>query len=579
MDETIANEFVEMLKESAGPKPKQENKEAGSKQQSQTDKLLQLADGVELFHDEVGSTFAKFPTGGHFEIRTTKGKLFSRWLVGQYYDETGRAPSPDNVRQAISVLEAKATHKGPMIPLSLRAAAKDDAFWYDLCDVEWRAIRIVPGHWEVVDNPPVLFQRFANTGAQVIPIATAAQSTLRVLDFVNLTSKDDQILFIVELVTCLIPNIPHVVTVWHGEKGAAKSTALRIRRRLVDPAYMELNIMPRDHGELVLLLSKNWAPSFDNLDGLPSAISDILCIAATGGGMSKRELYSDDGEVILNFKRCVSLNGIAEPVTRADLLDRSLLFELQRIGEEGRKSEADFWKDFEAARPQILGGMFTLLSKAMAIYPTVNLAKLPRMADFAKWGYAIAEALYPGGGVKFIAALDANRGRANEEAISASPIAAAIVALVYTKGNWEGSAAELLIDLHEIACTEKIDTHSKAWPQNARSLAKRIKLIKSNLLEAGIQLRETKDTHGKKAIYSLYPKGGESIPPKPATSASLSYQGFQRAELRRNSAELDFCNPPLKAAPQAGCGIGGIGGNESGTLGEGDPHWDVEGVL
>ena len=31
------------------------------------------------------------------------------------------------------------------------------------------------------------------------------------------------------------------------------------------------------------------------------------------------------------------------------------------------------------------------LVKAMEIFPIVHLEKLPRMADFTRWGYAIAE--------------------------------------------------------------------------------------------------------------------------------------------------------------------------------------------
>ncbi|MDR9787650.1 MAG: hypothetical protein RJR37_10485 [Peptococcaceae bacterium MAG4] len=54
----------------------------------------------------------------------------------------------------------------------------------------------------------------------------------------------------------------------------------------------------------------NYAPCFDNLDGLSPWQSDMLCQAATGGGISKRELYTDMEEVILSFLRCPMLNGI-----------------------------------------------------------------------------------------------------------------------------------------------------------------------------------------------------------------------------------------------------------------------------
>ena len=47
--------------------------------------------------------------------------------------------------------------------------------------------------------------------------------------------------------------------------------------------------------------------------------------------------------------------------------------------------------------PVILGGIFDVLAKALEIIPTVTLPKVPRMAGFAKWGYAIAEALNTAG--------------------------------------------------------------------------------------------------------------------------------------------------------------------------------------
>lgn len=319
-------------------------------------------------------------------------------------------------------------------------------------------------------------------------------------------------LFIVELVSCLVASIPHAVTIWHGEKGAAKSTAMRIRRKLIDPAIQELQLMPKDMGELALLLSKNWVPSFDNLDGMSGAVSDVLCIAATGGGFSKRELYTDSDEIILSFRRCISLNGINEPVTRPDLLDRSILFELKRIPEEMRKSESEFWRSFEEVRPIILGAMFQILARAMKIYPSVKLVRLPRMADFAKWGYAIAEALYLGGGVKFLQAFEANRQTANDEALAANPVAAAIVAFVNSKRQWTGTAGNLLIALMQVACDIRIDVTARSWPRSAKGLAKRLKQVRSNLIDAGISLTEKHDSHSKQTVYTLgLMESGDSI--------------------------------------------------------------------
>ncbi|QLY79971.1 hypothetical protein [Clostridium intestinale] len=82
-------------------------------------------------------------------------------------------------------------------------------------------------------------------------------------------------------------------------------------RSIVDPAVRDVVSMPTSKEDLALILSNNYMPCFDNLDNITTEKSDMLCIAATAGGFSKRTLYSDD-ETILYFKEPVSLNGIWE---------------------------------------------------------------------------------------------------------------------------------------------------------------------------------------------------------------------------------------------------------------------------
>jgi hypothetical protein len=472
---------------------------------SLADRLLELTDAlnIELFHDSASATYIRFPVNDHIETWPTKAKTVKLWLSGQFYQATGKAITSDTMRQALGVLEAKARFEGPKLDLSLRVAECDDAVWYDLANDNWQAVKIESGSWEIVSKPRSLFSRAANTAAQVLPERVKGEEVFRVLEFVNVSDEGQKLLFIVELISCLIPGIPHAVAIWHGEKGASKSTVMKVRRKLIDPAIQELQLMPKNTSELALLLSKNWMPSFDNLDGLSGSISDILCVAATGGGLSKRELYTDSDEIILSFRRCISLNGINEPATRPDLLDRAILFELQRISEDQRISESDFWRSFDELRPTILGAMFQVLADAMQLYPRIQLGKLPRMADFAKWGYAIGEALYQGGGEQFLKAFEANRQAANEEALTGNPVATAIVALMNSKREWSGTAGDLLAVLNQIAYGVGIDVKAWSWPRSAKGVAKRLKQVRSNLAEDGIRLTETYDPHSKQKTYQL----------------------------------------------------------------------------
>ncbi len=451
----------------------------------QGSQLLALAREATLFHDEQNEAYVVIPVAGHEETQRVRSRGFKGWLARRYFEKTGKASNAEALTSALNILEAKASYEGQRHDPGFRVAERNGTFYYDLADSEWRAVAVDASGWRV-GSSAYLFQRGANTGPQVLPVGGGQLRP--VLDFVPLRSEDAKLLFMVYLVTCLVPTIPHPVVVVTGEQGAAKSSFTRVIRRLVDPAHEELLAVPRDPSEPALLLARNYVPAFDNLDGLASWQSDMLARAVTGGGISKRRLYSDDEEVILKFRRCVVMNGINPGATRPDLLDRTLPFALERIPPEQRREEAELWRAFEAARPLVLGATLDALARAMAIHPTVQLPRLPRMADFCRWGFAVAAALGIGGEA-FLAAYGRAIGQTNEAAIQAHPVASAVMAFMVDKAEWEGTPAELLGSLEVVAGTERIDTRAMTWPKAAHVLTKRLREAKSILLEAGIEVQ------------------------------------------------------------------------------------------
>jgi len=144
---------------------------------------------------------------------------------------------------------------------------------------------------------------------------------------------------LVYLVTCFIPDIPHPILIVYEDQGSAKSTLSKLLKRLIDPSVIEVSEFPRNTAELIQKLSHHWFVFFDNISHLSGSTSDILCKAVTEGGFSKRELYSDDEDIIYTFKRCVGLNGINLIATKPDLLDRSIIFEMERIPKDKRRLE------------------------------------------------------------------------------------------------------------------------------------------------------------------------------------------------------------------------------------------------
>ena len=72
-------------------------------------------------------------------------------------------------------------------------------------------------------------------------------------------------------------------------------------------------------------------------------------------------------------------------------------------------------ENFKRDIPAILGGMLDTLSKAMRIYPDIQLSELPRMADWFVYGYSVSEALEEGLGNQFASDYFRNIGLQTED--------------------------------------------------------------------------------------------------------------------------------------------------------------------
>lgn len=460
---------------------------ASENNDKQADVIMKLTEDFTLFVNDLDEPYAAYSNKGHMEVVAMKSDKFLKNLTRIYFAEKEKVPSADHIKQAAKVLEMKASYSDNVIKLHRRIAEVDQTYYYDLCDPKWRVVKFDESGCSILDKPPILFTRSKNMQTQLDPDLTVDPKQLPeiVRKHFRFKKDSDLLLFTVYLVSCFLPQIAHVILVLFGEKGAAKSTTMRMIKKIVDPAMQDLLCMPTTKGDLAILLNNNYMPSFDNLDSLSAEKSDMLCMSATGGAFSKRTLFTDSDETILRLRRCVALNGINVVATRSDLLDRSILLELDRILKTERKTENAIWKSFEQDLPKILGAIFNTISKAIPLYSEEKLAETGRMADFTCWGYAIAQALGLDG-EEFIKAYISNQDTANEEALGSHPVGAAVIALMYKTDCWSSSVSELLKKLEDIAFDEHINTKIKTWPKDPNILSQRLKEIKSNLEEIGI---------------------------------------------------------------------------------------------
>jgi len=411
-----------------------------------------------------------------------------------------KAPGSEALHSALNVLEAKAMFEGKQYTLYNRVAPAEDGVWIDMADEKWRAIKVTAEGWYIDENPPILFKRYSHQKPLPIPVPGGDPKTF--LEFVNIkdNNEDTRLLLLCTIISNLLPMIPHVILTLYGIQGSGKTYLFKLIRAVIDPSIIDVLTLPRDERERVQQLDHHWCAFYDNVTSLPTWMSDTLCRAATGGGFSKRELYTDDSDIIYSFKRCVGLNGINIAAQRGDLLDRSLLVGLQAIPKDKRRTEKELWTEFESCKGEILGGFLDTLVEAIRIFPSVNpKGGLFRMADFTRWGCAIAKALGYNE-TRFIEAYSAKVRTQTEEAAYASPLAAVLIDYMKGSENWKGTPSELYSTLIAHAKEIGISARQKAWPKAPNSLVRRLNELVPSLMVLGLEVVTGKKSGGTRFI-------------------------------------------------------------------------------
>ncbi len=438
--------------------------------------------GCYFFHDEDGG-YVKIPIPNGYRICKIKSDEFQKFISLKIWKKFKRVIKGDHKKMIIDTIDSRAIFEQNGHTLHLRTAWLDKILWYDLGN--GRSVKITKDDWEIIENSPVFFKNYPHQEKQVDPVHSDGKEIEKIFEFLNLQGNQQfQILMATYLCGVLLPHIPRPVIIVHGLQGSAKSTMLRVIKRLLDPSTLDLLTCPKNSEEVIQILSHNYLVYFDNVSEIKEWVSDNLCRACTGMAFSKRKLYTDDEDMVYQYLRAIGMNGINLVAQKPDLLDRSLIFELEPIDRSNRKDEESFWIRFENLKPQILGAVFTILSKAIALKDTIILDKRPRLADYAIWGCAIAEAVGYGQ-ESFVIAYEANIKKQNDEALNASTVAQIVIGFMESKSEWTGPAKTLLNELTEIADEYGLKKDN-SLPKSTRWLWRKIKEVKANLNTIGI---------------------------------------------------------------------------------------------
>lgn len=435
------------------------------------------------------------------QIVSIESVKFKDFLSIEYSKEFGHFPHTCNLKEVIYQFLARARYSGMKCSLDFRIAKKDKhSLYYDLGTDDGRGVIITPNEWKVATITEPLFVRSDTTMEQVLPEKCSDLNHLySIFKYINV-NPSDRLLVLVYIISLFIQGFPHPLLLIHGSRWASKSTFSLLLKKLFDPGTTGLSWIPDKFDDLMHIFNNAQFVAFDNLSNISNDCSNALCRAVSWDAVLKRKLFKDEDCITYHFRRSICINGINAVANRPDLLDRSIIVEMERIDENNRKTEDEFWDGFKKELPKFLGCIFDILAKVVAMDNVKIAGRLPRMADFAQYGYKIAEAL-GGRGDEFLKDYAANETKRNDFVLEDDIIAQLVVVFLkkynHFDPSWKGTPTQFYTKLKEVADFEK---QSFYYPKTVSLLMRRLNEVKINLQEIGINYTYERLHAGKNII-------------------------------------------------------------------------------
>lgn len=369
-----------------------------------------------------------------------------------------------------------------------RVAPVEGGIEIDMMDERFQAVVITAsGVW--VRNIAINF--FARSAeARALPVAvlddTADASLLQ--SFINVKGVAFYLLLAYITFTIASPKIDrskYVFLVLRGAQGTGKTFASKVIKGLIDPSVIDAQTLPNSARDLGIMLQSCHLALVDNVRDLSPQLSDLLCMASTGGVTVQRKLYTDEGLKALKLHGAILFNGIHPFMGQSDFSDRTVCIELTPIASEGRRSDSELLRAFEACQPHILGGLYRIIQQVLQVLPDARPDAPTRMVEFCRWLAAVEQVMR----LETRSLQDAYKATLIDsqlESLMDNPLAAVLLQFAEKQEGWCGTPTELYQELSDTASF----THqrSRAWPSSAASMSKRLHGLQGALLSQGIEI-------------------------------------------------------------------------------------------
>lgn len=439
-----------------------------------------------------------------------KSREFEAWLKSSFFKQADEkfAAGSSAVSDCLGILEGFCMEGRTMPKYARLAPIETGGQLIDLCDDTWQSVEINAKGWKVLDSCATLdktnFVRLRGQAPLPTPKPGTPDHIARFFELVGIDNEETRTLVTGFLLGALRPKGPYPVLLVRGLQGSGKSTLCEYIRQLIDPNTVPLRALSKTEHDFAVSCTRSRVLAIDNVSQgeMPEWFSDAVCRAATGGGFSARELYSDDEEVLLSVCLPIIINGIDEIAHRGDLLDRAIILDLPSVDKSRRKTREQLDAEFETLKPYVLGALYSAQSCAYKHRATTTLAELPRMADFALWIEAASSYLGWERGY-FAKKFNDNQKDAKLALLESHSLGGAIMQAL--PGIEAGLYKELTAtDMLKNLGVYKPEGHAaKFWPQTPNSLGSQLRRLAPSLEQAGVKLVFGRDGHSGTRRISL----------------------------------------------------------------------------
>jgi hypothetical protein len=345
-----------------------------------------LLNKILAFCDQHGKPYIAAPGKKNplaLRIGSRQANLYLRGILYQ----AGIKLSSQDLRELNDDLQAHAELSGVVRDVYIRVAPYKDGVEIDRGDNDRTRIRVTSGKVEIIrDGSEIFFYR--PTVMRELPMP-ADHGDLTLFDkFTNIHPVNRMLMYAFMSYTLAHPKVPttnYPILTVTGEEGSSKSTLCKFTQQLIDPSIVGAQSFPKNQQDLVIAAEQSHLLIYDNIRIIKHSMADTLCIAASGGTVTNRKLYTDDDLHVYLLHASFILNGIHPFVDQPDLAQRCLPIHLQPIDQKNRQSEAELTSNFETDLPVIFRGLLNLVADVLTHLPSAEITNPERMFEFSRW--------------------------------------------------------------------------------------------------------------------------------------------------------------------------------------------------